>query len=190
MSGKAGMDDAALMRPARRYAEALFALARDKGRIAAVGSDLVALRGILDSDAAALRALRDPRMNRTERRGVIEKKLLPGRDQLVAGLLKVVLARRREELLPAILRAFGEALEREEGLLRIAVQTATPLASAALAAIEQSLGRATGRPLRLVAEVRPEILGGMRFLIDSTLIDASVRSRLDRLEKKMLAARV
>jgi F-type H+-transporting ATPase subunit delta len=99
-------------------------------------------------------------------------------------------ARRRESLLPPILRAFGEAVEREEGLLRIAVQTATALDAASLKTIEQKLGQATGRPLRLVAEVRPEILGGMRFLIDSTLIDASVRSRLERLEKKMLAAPV
>ena len=190
MAAKARMEDPGLIRPARRYAEALFALAREKNQVAAVGADLAALRDVLEKDATALRALRDPKMSRSERKSAVEQKLLPGRDKLVGGLLKVLVARRRESLLPPILRAFGEVVEREEGLLRIAVQTATALDAGALKTIEQKLGQATGRPLRLVAEVRPEILGGMRFLIDSTLIDASVRSRLERLEKKMLAASV
>jgi F-type H+-transporting ATPase subunit delta len=182
--------DSDTLRPARRYAEALFALAREKGQIAGVAADLAAVRGLIESDAGALRLLRDPKADRAQRRAVLEKKLAPGRDRLVAGLLKVLVARRREALLLPVIQTFGEVMEREEGLLGIAVQTAAPLDPAALAAIEQKLVQATGRPLRLVAEVKPEILGGMRFQIDSTLIDASVRSRLERLEKKMLAARV
>jgi F-type H+-transporting ATPase subunit delta len=182
--------DADMMRPARRYAEALFALAREKGQTAAVAADLAALRGVLEGDKAAARALVDPKASSAQRRLAIEQKLLPGRDRHVAGLLKVLVARRREALLPPILLAFGEVMEREDGLLKVAVQTATPLEPGALASIEQRLGQATGRPLRIVPEIKPEILGGMRFQIDSTLIDASVRSRLDRLQKKMLAARV
>jgi F-type H+-transporting ATPase subunit delta len=182
--------DAEMMRPARRYSEALFALAREKGKTAEVGADLAALRGVLDGDREATRLLADRKASRADRRVVFEKKLMPGRNPMVAGLLKVLVARRREALLPAILQGFGEAMEREDGLLRIAVHTATPLDAAVLAGIEQKLGQATGRPLRLQPEVRPEILGGMRFQIDSTLIDASVRSRLERLQKKMLATPV
>src|SRR5436853_7086985 len=103
MSGKAGMIDATMMRPARRYAEALFALAREKGQVEAVGNDLVALRGVLESDKAAQRAIADPKMGRGERKAMFEQKLLPGRHALVKGLLSVLLARRREELLPAVM---------------------------------------------------------------------------------------
>ena len=181
--------DPDMMSPARRYAEALFALAREKGQLAAVGADLAALRGVLE--ATARRPGCCPTARRTGPSGVvIEKKLMPGRDPLVLGLLKVLVSRRREELLPGIFLGYAEAIEREEGLLRIEVQTATALDPAVRAGIEQKLGQATGRPLQLQPEVRPEILGGMRFLIDSTLIDASVRSRLERLQQKMLAATV
>jgi F-type H+-transporting ATPase subunit delta len=189
MAGEA-KQHAELMRPARRYAEALFAIAKEKGQLAAVATDVATLRGVFDSDPAALRALRDPKIGRTERRSMIEKKLFPGRHPLVLGLLKVLVSRRREELLPSVFLAYAEVMEREEALLRIEVQTATPLAPEVQAEIAQKLGKATGRPLRLEAVVRPEILGGMRFLIDSTLIDASVRSRLEKLQKKMLAANV
>jgi F-type H+-transporting ATPase subunit delta len=186
----AAKHDAEVMLPARRYAEALFAIAKEKGQIAAVGADFSALRASFDSDPAALKALQDPRMNRAERRSMIEKKLYPGRHPLVLGFLKVLVARRREELLPATFAAYADVMEREEALLRIEVQTATPLAPEVKAEIEQKLGKATGRPLRLQAVVVPELLGGMRFLIESTLIDASVRSRLEKLQKKMLAANV
>lgn len=188
MSG--GSNDSELRGPARRYAEALFALAREKGQIADVGGDLAALKQIIGADAAMTKALRDPRTTRTERRALIDKSLAPNRHPLVAGLLKVLVTRRREELLMAVFTAFAEVMEREEKLLAVVVQTATPLAAEVRADIEQKLGKATGRPLRLTAEVRPEILGGMRFLIDSTLIDASVRSRLERLKKDMLAVTV
>jgi F-type H+-transporting ATPase subunit delta len=179
-----------LLAPARRYAEALLALAREKGQIADCARDLAALRGVVDGDAALARALVDPKTARAQRRALVEQRLLQGRQALVAGLLRVLLARRREEVLPFVFQAFGEAMEREEGLLNVLVQTATPLEADVQATIEQQLAKATGRPLRVAAEVRPEILGGMRFLIDSTLIDASVRSRLERLQRKMLAARV
>jgi F-type H+-transporting ATPase subunit delta len=182
--------DSELLKPARRYAEGLYAAAHEKGQIAAVGADLAALRGLLESDRALVRALRDPKVNRAERRTLIERKLAPGRQPLVAGLLRVLVTRRREELLLAVFQAFAEVLEREEGLLRVEVQTATPLAGEVRAEIEQKLGKATGKPLKVTEAVLPEILGGMRFLIGSTLIDASVRSRLERLQRKLLAANV
>src|SRR5436190_2174310 len=98
----AGSHDPSLMRPARRYAEALFALAREKGQAADVGADLAAVRGILEGDAVAKRAIRDPKMSRLERKAAIEQKVLPGRHRLVTGLVQVLLARRREELLHAV----------------------------------------------------------------------------------------
>ena len=133
--------DADMMRPARRYAEALFALAREKGRMAEVSADLAALHGVLDGDREAVRVLADRKSNRSDRRVVFEKKLMPGRDPMVASLLKVLVARRREALLPGILQGFGEAMEREDGLLRVAVHTATPLDAAVLAGIEKKLGQ-------------------------------------------------
>jgi F-type H+-transporting ATPase subunit delta len=188
MSG--GSHHSEFLAPARRYAEALFALAREKGQIAEAGADLVALRALIEGDTAISKGLSDTRTNREKRRNLIETKLAPGRHPLVAGLLHVLLARRREELLLAFFVAYSEVMEREEKLLSVVVQTATPLADDVRADLSQRIGKATGRPLRLTAEVRPELLGGMRFLIDSTLIDASVRTRLEKLQKNMLAARV
>ena len=48
---------------------------------------------------------------------------------------------------------------------------------------------ATGKTVALAARVRPELLGGVRFVVGSKLFDASVASRLDRLKKKLLTAR-
>ncbi len=184
------MADVGFMKAARRYADALFELARESGSLDQVTADVTALKSMLDAEPNLLREIVDPKRSATEKKSLVEGRLLSGRHRLVGNLLRVLLARRREEVLRDFFKAYAERLESMQGLLRVSVETATPLGESDLQDLSRRLGETTGRPVTVETRVRPEILGGMRFVVDSQLIDGSIASRLERLKTKLLTTSV
>ena len=182
------MPDLANLAAARRYATALIALAQEQGSLDAVAEDMAALKGSLEAAPDVLRALSDPRTRGADKRAFVEAKVAAGRHALVKNLLGVLVRRRREAILTDVLFAFGEGYEQVKGVLRVEVQTADKASDAFLAELATSLGSATGKTIALEPVVKPDILGGMRLLTDTKLVDASIASRLNRLKKSLSAA--
>ncbi len=182
------MSDDSNLAPARRYADALFELARDKGEVDAVVADVVALKGVIDAEPSILRTLMDPKAGREQKKSLADAKLIGGRHRLVGNLVRVLLERRREDLLGEFFTAFAESVERANKVLKVEVETASALGDAARDDLARRIGESSGRPVEITSRVRPELLGGMRFIVDSRLIDGSVAAKLDRLRQRMLQA--
>jgi F-type H+-transporting ATPase subunit delta len=184
------MPDFANLTAARRYAAALIDLARERDVLDAVAEDMAALKGALEAKPEVLRALADKRTRGADKRAFVEEKVAKGRHELVKNLLGILVRRRREALLPEVLFAFGEGYELAKGILRVEVQTADKADEAFLGTLSTKLGEATGRTIALEATVKPELLGGLRLLTESKLVDASIATRLHRLKNSLTAARV
>ncbi|HYC78142.1 MAG TPA: ATP synthase F1 subunit delta [Planctomycetota bacterium] len=174
---------------ARRYATALLQLAKDRGVVDAVAVDLAELKGAIDADPSILAKLADPKARGVEKRRLVEERLASGRHELVKNLLSVLVQRRREVILADFFFAFGEELEKASGVLRVEVETAKEADPAFLKNLSDRLAAATSRPVTLEARVRPELLGGLRLVAESKMVDAAVSSKLDRLKRKLLSAR-
>lgn len=183
------MADQLETRAARRYTDALYDLARESGAVDAVVADVVALKGAIDGAPDDLRRAIDPKLGRAAKWAIMQEKFLSGRHKLVANLLGVLFERRREALIPAVFAAFAETMDHARNVLHVEVETATPLDATTEADVLRRLTETTGRPVVIEARVKPELLGGMRFFVDSKLIDGTVASRLDRLKKHLLEVR-
>jgi F-type H+-transporting ATPase subunit delta len=183
------MPDLANLTVARKYASALLQLAKEQGKLDEVGADMAALKQAVEADPGVIGKLADPRLQGAEKRDLVDKRLAAGRHPLVRNLLGLLVRRRREGILADLLFAFGEELEKELGILRVGVETATDPGEAFLADLAAKLGQATSKTVALEPRTRPELLGGVRLVLESKLIDASVASKLARLKKKLLTAR-
>ncbi len=169
-----------------RYAAALFDLA-----LAAKALDDIA--GALDAMKAAIAQSEDfaafvqsPRIRRRDAAAAITavaaEMQLP---KLAADFLAVVAGNGRLSLLPAIIAAFGRMVSRHKGNSAATVTSAQPLSAAQQKALTAKLKARTGRAMDLDLVVDPAILGGLIVRIGSEQIDASVRTRLDRLGQQM-----
>jgi F-type H+-transporting ATPase subunit delta len=183
------MPDLVHLTVARRYASALLALAKERGRLDEVAADLAELKRVVDADPSVLRKLADPNLRGVEKAKLVETRLAGGRDPLVKNLLGLLVRRRREAILGDLFFAFGEELEKAAGILRVGVETASDPGAAFLADLQAKLAAATSKTVALESRVRPELLGGVRLVLESKLIDASVASKLARLKKRLLTAR-
>ncbi len=175
-----------MIRPAaRRYAEAVFGLARRDASEDAWASDLDRLAALLEVPLAA-KALASPAVTASQKLAVIGAEV-PGLQPVMRNLLQLLLHRGRLEMLPEIAGAYRELLNAARGIATAEVTTAVPLGEADRAVLVERLARYTGKQVRVEARVDGGILGGVVARIGDTLIDGSVRGRLEALRRRLAA---
>ncbi len=171
---------------AGRYASALFDLARDQRQIETVGKSLDTLsQALLDSKEFAELAA-SPLVSR-DQAGEAFAALGPtlGLDTLTTNFLGVVARNGRKGQLRAIIRAFKRLAAEHRGETSADVTTAHPLNDDQLAALRKQLRARAGRDVAIEATVDPQILGGIVVKLGSEMIDASIRTKLNRLATAM-----
>lgn len=171
---------------AGRYASALFDLARDQRQIESVGNSLDALgQALLDSKEFS-DLVGSPLVSRDEA-GKAFGALAPqiGLDPITANFLGVLARNGRKGELRSVIRAFRRLAAEHRGETTAEVVTARPLSDDQLAALRQQLRTRAGRDVNIEATVDQNILGGIVVKLGSQMIDASIRTKLNRLALAM-----
>lgn len=171
---------------AGRYASALFDLARDQRQIDAVGRSLDSLRQALDESADFRLLVASPLIDREDAgnafAGIAGTLRL---DPVTTNFLGVLAANgRKAELAPAI-RAFRQLAAAHRGETTAEVTSARPLEDDQIDALRKQLKSRAGRDVTIDATVDPSILGGLVVKLGSQMIDASIRTKLNRLASAM-----
>ena len=171
---------------AGRYASALFDLARDQRQIESVGKSLDALgQALLDSkDFGEL--VTSPLVSREEA-GKAFAALAPqlGLDPITTNFVGVLARNGRKGELRNVIRAFRRLAAEHRGEATAEVVTARPLNDDQLGQLKQQLRARAGRDVTIDATVNPDILGGIVVKLGSQRIDASIRTKLNRLAQAM-----
>ncbi|HZB26769.1 MAG TPA: ATP synthase F1 subunit delta [Vicinamibacterales bacterium] len=175
---------------AGRYARALFDVAlKERVNLRAVAGDLEALTTLVDAHADLKRALSNPAIPAARKRAVVEALLARAPlAPLVSRTVMLLADRDRLVLLDDLSAAFRERLMEHEQVVRAEVTTAIELPPERVAALQQGIARATGRPpqhVQLVTRVDPSILGGAVTRIGSTVYDGSITTQLQRLRRRL-----
>ena len=163
---------------ARPYAEAAFRLARDNGTLVA-WSDMLALLDNVVGDPHAHIVIDDPNVTPQALEGFIFGVAGRSLDGAARNLVQVLIQNGRLELLPYI-RTLYEDLRREhEGLLEVRIVTALPMSDDQVRELIARLEAKHQRKVSAKVDTDPNLIGGVRLLIGDTVIDATVRGKLD-----------
>ena len=174
----------------RRYAESAFEAAKDHGCLDAVAAWLASMRRLVASSEDLQELLGNPDVDLPDKLGVLKRLLPGGWSPDVEALVHMVLSRWRAEYLTAIAEDFQALVDRERGLVRARVRSARPLPPAQKTRLQDVLQQREGRRVELSEETVPELLGGFQVLIESRMIDGSLRTQLDRLRQQLKHVRV
>lgn len=174
---------------ARRYATALFELARDDKALDAAAADMAALDRLVSSDKTLSVVLASQVVASTEKAAALDAiGERAGFSPLARKFIGVVARNRRAAALKAIARAFAMLVAEHKGVLTADAATAQPLSDRQLADLKAALKSAFGREVTVRADVRPELLGGMVVKVGSRMFDSSLRTKLAGLEAVMKGA--
>jgi F-type H+-transporting ATPase subunit delta len=167
---------------ARRYAEALLELSTDGRATAAFRTSLEKLAPAFDRVTVA--GLRDPSVPMKQRIAAVEA-ALAGEPPAVRSLIVLLLETDRIALVPQIALAFGDLVDRREGIAKARITTAVPLREPEQRDLVDRLERESGRKLRATFAVDPTLIGGAKVQIGDHLIDSSVRAKLVALGRQL-----
>ena len=173
---------------AERYATALFDLADEGRALDEVASDLRELRSMLLGSGDFLRLIRSPVLSRQEQGkaiGVIAERAQLS--SLVRNFLAVVAANRRLFAVPAMVEAFFVRLAARRGEVTAQVTAARPLSEAQREVLNDQLRRSIGGRVSVDVRVDPGLIGGIVVKLGSRMVDASIESKLRRLQLVMKA---
>jgi F-type H+-transporting ATPase subunit delta len=173
---------------ARRYVDALYDLAEQQGQIDSVVSDLRGLRRIWNESDDWRSASVDPRLPNEALSAIAAQiaricELSP----LTTKFMAVVAQHRRMSILPALIMGFLDLVATRRGEFRADIRTAAPLTPAQRDQLIVSLNAAAGGKVHLTVTEDKSLIGGMTVKLGSQFIDASVKTRLDHLERNLLA---
>jgi F-type H+-transporting ATPase subunit delta len=169
-----------------RYAEALFGMAKQQGALDQVCADVALLARELGVQAVGDFFI-DARVPLTEKRSKMEI-LTTDMHLLTRNLIGLLFDKRREDVLPGFGAAFKRHWLADQGADEGVVESARPLGNTELASLADSLGKRLGKTLTLTNVVRPELLGGVRVIVGSQMLDSSIIGRLDGIKKRMQSA--
>jgi F-type H+-transporting ATPase subunit delta len=171
---------------AGRYASALFDLARDQRQIESVGKSLEALNQALVDSKDFSELVTSPLVSREEASKALAA-IAPdlGLDPVTTNFLGVLARNGRKNQLQNVIRAYRRLAAEHRGETTADVITARPLKDDQLAQLKQQLRARAGRDVTIDATVDPAILGGIVVKLGSQQIDASIRTKLNRLAQAM-----
>jgi F-type H+-transporting ATPase subunit delta len=170
------------------YARALFQAAKQQGRLAQVREELGDFVAAIDQVPELDALLKNPQLDPRAKAQALED-VLGGADPLVRNFLLLTVEKNRGGQLREIHREFERLMAAEERRLTVELTTAYELSDNEARQIVSQIERASGRPVDATRSVDTDLIGGIILQAGSLRLDASVRSRLERLRRELITAR-
>jgi F-type H+-transporting ATPase subunit delta len=167
---------------ARRYARALFALAKEDGRIAEIQSELQQLADLLAESEELHHALFRPLHPVPERRAVLREVAdRLGLSGTARNFFSFLVDQRRLVDFEGILEGYERLADAAAGRAKAEVVSASPLSDEQRGRLRRALSARTGREVELDVDVDPSLLGGVIASVEALVFDGSLRTQLAQL---------
>jgi len=167
------------------YARGLFEIARAEGTLDEIEDELFRFARSFESSDSLRTALTDEQIPAGKRQAIIED-LLGGKvTGTTTQLISMVVGSGRGRDLPAIIDHLVARASSAKQQEVAEVRTAVPLTADQQTRLAAALANATGKQLNLKVVVDPSVLGGLVATVGDTVIDGSVRTRIDQLKSRL-----
>jgi len=171
---------------AGRYATALYELADEAKALDAVAADLKTLKALVADSADLRRLITSPLIPRDQQsKAVLALVEKAGLSDLTRRFVGMVARNRRLASLTSIIDGFTALLAAHRGEIIAEVTSAKQLSTPQADAVGNALRAAVGKKVSVQLNVDPRLLGGLKVKVGSRLIDASLASKLQRLQLAM-----
>ena len=167
------------------YARGLFEIARAEGTIDEVEDELFRFARTYESNEELRNALSDEQIPASKRQAIIEDLLGGKATPTTTQLISMVVGSGRARDLPAIVDKLVARASSAKNLEVAEVRTAVPLTPDQQTRLAAALANATGKEVNLKVVVDPSVLGGLVATVGDTVIDGTVRTRIEQLKSRL-----
>lgn len=169
------------------YARSLFEVASDKDSLDDVREQVGQFADALQESHDLQVYFFSPHFSSEEKKDGLGK-LLDGADDAVTNFLELLVEKHRMPAIFRIRRELDSLWADANQLLPVTITSAVELDSSTVEGIGKAIGEQTGRKVELTTDVDPDVLGGIVLRVGNSILDASIRNRLDQLRRQVAKA--
>jgi F-type H+-transporting ATPase subunit delta len=170
---------------ARNYAEALLALATKADNRDGFASMIRDVANAMTTDLTVKQFMESPRVSYEEKNAVLAKAFGDRVPRVFLRFLETMVHNRRQMLIPSVATEYASLLDEAEGRVHADVTVARPVDDGEAQRIASQLSSVLGKTVVPHVSVNPAIMGGVVVKIGDTVMDGSVRRRLNVLAQRM-----
>jgi F-type H+-transporting ATPase subunit delta len=167
------------------YAEALFKVVQAEGELDRVEDELFRFGKLLETNHELKQALSDQSIDKIQRVKVLDELLSDKVSPHTMGLLAFVVEQGRARQLPQILKGLSDLAAEARNSVVAEVRSAVPLDAKQRKDLAAALSKATGKKVEVKVLVDPSVIGGIVAKVGDTVIDGTVRRRLEQLKEQV-----
>jgi F-type H+-transporting ATPase subunit delta len=167
---------------AQVYARSLFQAALENARIDVLREQLAQFADALNQNRELAVFFFSPYFSTTEKREALDT-LLDGADELFINFLALLIENHRMPVIFRIRQEYERLWDEENKTLPVEITSAIALDDATTESLGKTIGERAGRKVTLAARVDPDILGGIIIRVGNSILDASIRNRLEQLRR-------
>ena len=167
---------------AQVYARSLFQVAREQNKLDLLREQLGQLADAISSNRELQTFFFSPYVSTEEKQSALER-VLDGADPVFVNFLKLLIENHRMPVIFRIRAQYERMWEEENRTLPVEITSAVELDKATTDSVGQAIGERTGRKVMLATRVDADILGGIVVRVGNSILDASIRNRLEQLRR-------
>ena len=172
---------------ARVYAEALFEVAKEKGKLDTIRDQLGRVADALERDRELAVFFFSPYFSTAEKRDGIARAISGAEPELI-NFLELLVEKHRMPVIFRIRRRFDELWAEEKRQLDVTLTSAIELDPEVVERVRAEIERQTDRKVQLRSRVDEDVVGGLVLRVGDRVLDASLRSKLEKLRKEVAQA--
>ena len=169
------------------YARSLFEVAKEQDKLDTIREQLGAFADALDETRELQVFFFSPYFSTTEKQDGLDRAVSDA-DPTLINFLKLLIENHRTPVIFRVRRGFDELWLHENKRLPVQITSAIELDKATVSQIGDRIAEQTGQKIDITSTVDSDILGGLVVRVGNSILDASIRNRLDQLRKQVARA--
>ena len=167
------------------YGKALFDAAKERGKAALIGEEYIAVSKVFTDNPLLKKLLLIPTISNPAKRDVVKKVFGGHISEELLNFIFILIDKRRIGAWNDIGSFYEKLVLDNDGKTKGILYSALPLDEKRAKAFEAKTGSAIGKEVRLENRVDSSLIGGVRIYVDGKLIDASIKTRLNNMKKRI-----
>ena len=174
---------------AERYSLALFELSEENNSLNQIEDQSSSMLNLINQNNDFCNLIKDPTVSHEDLSKVINKLVEKYKfDTLFKNFLNFLIQKRRFFFIERILKSFIDTCSRKRGELKAELKSAKNLSSDEITKITEVLTKNFSSKIKLNYKYDESLIGGLVVQVGSTMVDTSIKNKLQQIENRMIEA--
>jgi len=175
---------------AKRYAGALFDIARENDNVEQVKNELIVVKDVFHQTPDLMNVFEHPKFTTAQKKEIIQTSFGSSLSPTVMNTLLTLVERKRVAIVFDLVNQFERLTYEQQQTAAAKVYSVKPLTEEEQMKVSAVFAKRVGKTtLRIENVIDPTLIGGIKVRVGNRIFDGSISGKLKRMERELVSAK-